>query len=78
MERTPHEISIPSYGINIKTNDDASSWYHGFCVEHFREFPLHFTVAMVGCAFAVLVKSYIETGGELDKKLMEAIGKYCS
>lgn len=74
MERTPYEVSFPSYGISYNTTDDASTWYSGFRVHRCPELPLHFTIAMTGCAMSILLTSYVETGGELDKCFLEHVG----
>ena len=74
MERTPHEMSFPSYGINIQSKDDACTWCHGFCAWKCPEFPLHFVIAMTGCAFAILLNSYYETGCELERKFLDYVG----
>ena len=75
VERTPYEISYPSYGINLKTADETARWHCGFRVRQCPEFPLHYTIAMVGCFFSILLVTYFKKGGEINKKYENCIGK---
>ena len=75
VERTPYEISIPSYGINIKPDEEGSTWNAGVLVRKFPEYPIHFTIAMTGCAFSILLNAYLSTGGELERDFLDFIGK---
>ena len=76
VERTPYEISIPSYGINVKTGQEGSTWNSGILVNKFPEFPVHFTIAMTGCAFSILLNSFLARGVEMHEDLATDIGKY--
>ena len=75
MERTPHEISYPSYGINIPIKDEAAVWQCGFRVHQCYELPLYYTVAMTGCSFSILIGSFLKTGGEINERYMKFIGR---
>ena len=75
VERTPYEISIPSYGIGIKPKHEGSIWNRGILVREYPEFPIHFTIGMTGCAFSILLNSFLATGVEIDKEFNEYVGK---
>ena len=76
IERTPYEISMPSYGISVKTVNEGSTWNNGFLVKAYPEFPIHFTIGMTGCAFSILLNSYLAGGGELDKDFVKFVGMF--
>ena len=75
MERSPYEISIPSYGINVKTSDEGSVWYAGHQVRKCEELPVLFTIGMTGCAFSILLNSFLADGGEVCKNYAKFVGK---
>jgi len=66
---------LPSYGISVKTTNEGSTWNQGFVVKAYPEFPIHFTIAMTGCAFSILLNSFLASGGELDGNFIEFVGK---
>ena len=75
VERTPHEICLPSYGISVKTVNEGSTWNNGMLVKVHPEFPIHFTIGMTGCAFSILLNAFFASGGELDKDFVQFIGE---
>ena len=76
VERTPHEIYIPNYGIGLRPQDETASWNHGIRLETGPEYPLHFTVGMTGCAFSIILDQYFKYGDEAGNSLFNELGKY--
>ena len=64
VERSPHEIYLPSYGIGLKPEDEGTVWKNGIKLRSSTEYPLHFTVGMTGCAFSILLNQYYKNGTE--------------
>ena len=75
MERSAHEIYIPSYGIGFKPEDEGAVWNDGIRLLPGPEYPLHFTVGMTGCAFSILLDQYLKYGDEAGNVLFSALGK---
>nr|XP_039274774.1 cytosolic phospholipase A2-like [Styela clava] len=55
VEMTPYEVSLPSYGINIPTEQFNSSWGNGILQKELPEPPLHYLMGASGSAFAILL-----------------------
>ena len=55
-EFTPYEVSIPKYGVNIKTQDFASKFFMGEKIKSFPEVRLHFLYGIWGSAFTIQFK----------------------
>ena len=55
-EFTPYEVSIPKYGVNIKTSDFASKFFMGEKIKSFPEVRLHFLYGIWGSAFTIQFK----------------------
>ena len=71
VERSPHEIYLPSYGIGLKPEDEGSIWNNGIKLRTTSpEYPLHFTVGMTGCAFSILLNQYFKNGTEGGKVVL--------
>ena len=75
MERTPYEVSFPQFGISMKPSDETAVWNCGFRARQCPAYPLHFTIAMTGCAFAILLGPYVKSGEELDVNFRNIIGE---
>ena len=75
VERSPYEISIPSYGINVNPKHELSTWHAGYVVREVPELPIYFTIGMTGCAFSILLNSFLANGGELSKDFSSYLGK---
>ncbi|XP_039256026.2 cytosolic phospholipase A2-like [Styela clava] len=54
VEMTPYEVSFPSYGINIPTEQFNSRWGNGILQQSLPEPPLHYMMAASGSAFAIM------------------------
>ena len=75
VERTPYEVCVPSYGVAVKSRDEGSKWNAGVAVRKCPELPLHYNVAMTGCAFAIFPIPYFSSGDEAGTKFVECLGK---
>ena len=75
VERSQDEIYFPNYGIGISPKNEGSYWSNGFLVRPCPEYPLHFTVGMVGCAFSILLNHYLKFGDETESLFMKKIGE---
>nr|CAB3264922.1 cytosolic phospholipase A2 [Phallusia mammillata] len=70
IENTPHEISMPRFGVNIATKHFGSHWDEGVVTRECPEFPLHYYIGSCGCAFSVLGETFMAYGSEADPRLL--------
>jgi len=75
MEFSPYEVNLPTHGIGMPPQMVGSPWSAGILARKCPELPLHFIQGMCGCAFSILLKPYLQTGGEASEELLEVIGK---
>ena len=75
MEITPFEFAIPEYGIGIDAKFAGSSWTNGYLARHRPEGSIHFYIGMVGCAYSVLLATFLKQGTERNSKYLKYIGE---
>jgi len=68
-------MNMPTHGIGVRPQFVGSEWGAGFLSRICPEPPLHFIQGMCGCAFSILLKPFIEEGGETCEDVAEYIGK---
>jgi len=75
VEISPYDVGVPACGISVPAETCGSTWNGGFLSRKCPELPLHFFQGMCGCAFAVLLKTFIDNGGETYEYLLQQIGR---
>ncbi|CAK8695640.1 unnamed protein product [Clavelina lepadiformis] len=73
VEITPFEFAIPEYGIGIDAKFAGSSWTNGYLARHRPEGSIHFYIGMVGCAYSVLLATFLRQGTERNSKYLKYI-----
>jgi len=59
----------------MPSQTSGSVWSSGFLARKCLELPLHFIQGMCGCAFSILLKTFLEKGVEVSEDLLAYIGK---
>ncbi|CAK8684780.1 unnamed protein product [Clavelina lepadiformis] len=73
LEETPFEISLPEFAVGLPPDTVGSSWCGGFLAYRKPEMPLHFSQGMTGCAFSILLQTFINNGTENSSELSKFI-----
>uniref|UniRef100_F6TAH6 Phospholipase A2 n=1 Tax=Ciona intestinalis TaxID=7719 RepID=F6TAH6_CIOIN len=73
MEITPHEVAFPEFGMGFSPDTCGSVWNGGFLARKCPELPLHFHMGCTGNAFGIILKNYIDDGGEESASFVDFI-----
>ncbi|CAK8682180.1 unnamed protein product [Clavelina lepadiformis] len=73
LEQTPYEVALPEFAMGLAPDTVGSTWTGGFLVNKRPEFPLHFSQGMTGCAFSILLQTFLKDGNEDSVELSKFI-----